>query len=170
MCCFALWAPSSHAFEAGSHGRCCAARDGHVRGGWDTWMDGFAVSNHACCGRAGMLVRPHGTRLHPTRVSACSQAYMLNTYSVVFTGGRNTCINTRVHSDPPRQPAAATEYSPLLFPPSRVRRPAMARPWERAATRGQPCFCCMHEALQALLERGYSGAGAGASAGAGACI
>ena len=38
----------------------------------------------------------------------------------------------------------------------------MARPWERAATRGQPCFCCMHEALQALLERGCSGAGAGA--------
>ena len=74
MCFFALWAPSSHAFATGSHGRCCAARDGHVRGGWDTWMDGFAVSNHACCGRAGMLVRPHGTRLHPTRVSACSQA------------------------------------------------------------------------------------------------
>ena len=98
------------------------------------------------------------------------EPYMLNTYSVVFTGGRNTCINTRVHSDPPRQPAAATEYSPLLLPPSRVRRPATARPWERAATRGQPCFCCMHEALQALLERGYSGAGAGASAGAGACI
>ena len=70
---------------------------------------------------------------------------MLNTYSVVFTGGRNTCINTRVHSDPPRQPAAETEYSPLLLP-------LRAR----------------------VLERGYSGAGAGAgagaSAGAGACI
>ena len=54
---------------------------------------------------------------------------MLNTYSVVFTGGRNTCINTRVHSDPLRQPAAATEYSPLLLPPTRVRvrRPGKKR-------------------------------------------
>ena len=62
-------------------------------------------------------------------------------------------------------PPAANEYNPLLLPPSafaRVRRPAAARPWERAATRSEACFYCMHEAIQALLERGCSGAGAGA--------
>ena len=43
-----------------------------------------------------------------------------------------------------------------------MRHPAVVRLWERAAMRGEPCFYCMHEALQALLERGCSGAGAGA--------
>ena len=55
--------------------RCrCAppARDGHCPPRMDTWLGGYAKSKHGCCACAGMLPLPHGTHLHPSRVSACS--------------------------------------------------------------------------------------------------
>ena len=39
--------------------------------GWTPVGYGCAVSNHASCAHAGMLLLAHGTHLHPSHASAC---------------------------------------------------------------------------------------------------
>ena len=70
---FQLRLEKTHALLSNRCRRAPAGRVGHRPPRMDTWGYGCAVSNHACCTCAGMLVRPHGTRLHLTRVFTCSQ-------------------------------------------------------------------------------------------------
>ena len=49
-------------------------------------MDGSAIITHGCCACAGMLLLPHGTHLHPTRVPACLEGTRSTTDWLLHTG------------------------------------------------------------------------------------
>ena len=78
--------------------------------GWTPVGYGCAVSNHASCARAGVLLLPHGTHPHPSHASAC----------LAGTWSATTCLMCAVRHRRQRGGSASTagdgEWSRLCFP------------------------------------------------------
>ena len=78
--------------------------------GWTPVGYGCAVSNHASCARAGVLLLPHGTHPHPSHASAC----------LAGTWSATTCLMCAVRHRRQRGGGASTagdgECSRLRFP------------------------------------------------------
>ena len=57
-------------------------------GGWTPGWTACAIITHGCCASAGMLLLPHGTRLHLRRVFVCLPGARTTADYLVHAGGQ----------------------------------------------------------------------------------